>query len=104
MKLSSKDLKHTISNKSDQEIYDILFVHRSEYTAEVIEMAREQFRARRMAGRSLDELVDAGEMVLEREDAPLKWPLRLIAFFFSTVFFGIPVMLAHRHYVERGDK
>jgi len=38
------------------------------------------------------------------EEAPLEWPLRILAFFVSTVLLGIPVLLAHRHCVEKGAK
>ena len=104
MKLSNEELKEAISKKSDEELYDILYVHRSDYTTETIELAREQFRAREIKEPMLADFADAGSRAIEQEDAPLNWPLKMCAFLFSTVFLGIPAMLAHRRYIDAGNK
>jgi hypothetical protein len=104
MSLPRTDLKQTMSNKTNEELYDILYAHPGEYTAEAIEVADEEFRRRKLDAPALSSLGAAAENLRAQEDAPLGWPLRIVAFFFSTVFFGIPVILAHRHFVEHGAR
>jgi len=104
MRLSRKELKKTISNKTDNELYDILHVHSRDYSPEAIEVARDEFLVRKVDTPTLESLGSAGEAMRTREEAPLEWSLRIIAFFFSTAFLGIPVLLAYRHYIEHGSR
>ena len=39
-----------------------------------------------------------------QEQAPLDGYLKAVAFFFSTLFIGIPVLLAYNYYVQRGAR
>jgi hypothetical protein len=52
--------------------------------------------------RLVSSLSTAVEEQKQREEAPLEWGYRILAFFISTIFFWIPVILAHRYYVEKG--
>ncbi|HVM93716.1 MAG TPA: hypothetical protein VMT67_12930 [Terriglobales bacterium] len=104
MRPSSEELKQEMLIKSDEELYDIVHLHSGDYTAEALELAREQLAVRNLPADTVEELSTAGANLLKKEQEPLSWSLRLVAFFFSTVFFGIPVLLAHRHYVEKGEK
>lgn len=104
MSLPPADLKLTMSNKTNEELYEILYAHSGDYTPDAIEIAEEEFRRRKLDAPELNSLGAAAENLRAQEDAPLGWPLRIVAFFFSTAFFGIPVILAHRHYVEQGSR
>lgn len=104
MKLSHEELKQAMSSKSNEELYDILYIHRGDYAAEALQVAREEFRTRQVEAPTLTNLVDSGEELREREEVPLEWSLRVVAFFFLTVCLGIPAMLAYRRYMEKGLK
>ncbi len=104
MRLSREELKKAISNKTDEELHDILYVHSGDYSPEAVEIARDEFLIRKVDAPTLESLSNAGEGLRRCEEAPLEWPLRIIAFLFSTTFLGIPVLLAHRHYVEQGSR
>jgi hypothetical protein len=104
MKPSQEELKQAISRKSDSELYDMLHVHSSDYTADALEIARGEFVTRKMEAPALSDLAAAGAKLRRNEEAPLEWGLRMVAFFVSTAFLGIPVLLAHRRYVEQGAK
>jgi len=104
MNLSSHGLKKAMSDKTDEELYDIL-AHSKDYTADASEIANEEFRSRKLDAATLSSLGTAMvEEQRQREEAPLSWTLSMVAFFFSTLFFGIPVILAHRYFVEHGAK
>jgi hypothetical protein len=80
----------------------------SDYTTEALEIAKSEFLARGMDADTLTQLSGAAD-VLQRhkqaqEEAPLEGYLKVIAFFFSTLFFGLPMLLALRHYAERGAR
>lgn len=45
---------------------------------------------------------DASEEEWRREQAHLGWPLRTVAFFATTIGFGIPAMMAYRRFVDEG--
>ena len=104
MSLASEDLKRAMSNKTDEELHDILYAHSGDYTADAVEIAKEEFRCRKLDAPTLRSFGAAVEEQRRREEASLEWPLRIVAFFFSTLFFGIPVILAHRHFVEQGAR
>lgn len=104
MSLSLDNLRQTMSTKSDEELHDILYGHPGDYTTDAIEMAKEEFLSRNLDAPTLSSLGVSVKERLRLEEAPLGWPLRIVAFFFSTLFFGIPVILAHRHFVEQGER
>jgi hypothetical protein len=104
MSLSRDDLKRAMSNKTDEELHDILYAHSGDYTPDALAIANEEFLVRKIDAPTLSTLRTGVEELRKREEARLGWPLRIVAFFFSTVLFGIPVILAHRHYVEQGAK
>ena len=104
MSLPREELKQSISNKTDAELYDILYGHSADYTPDALEIAKEEFAGRKLDAPTLNSLGTAVEEQRKKENAPLGWPLRAVAFFISTVFFGIPVILAHRHFVEKGER
>jgi hypothetical protein len=108
MKLSSEELKQAILSKTNEQLYDVLHVHSADYTPEALEIAKSEFLARGMDADTLTQLSSAAD-VLQRhkqvqEEAPLEGYLKVIAFFFSTLFFGLPMLLAFRHYAERGAR
>jgi hypothetical protein len=108
MKLSSEELKQAILSKTDEELYDVLHVHSTDYTPEALEIAKREFLARGMDADTLTQLSSAAD-VLQRhkqaqEEAPLEGYLKVIAFFFSTLFFCLPMLLAFRRYAERGAR
>jgi hypothetical protein len=88
------------SNKTDEELYDILYIHSEDYTHDAIEAAGEEFRRRKLDAPTPN-IVAA---VREKEESHLSWPLRILAFFVSSAIFFIPLLLAHRHFVEKGER
>ena len=52
---------------------------------------------------TLDAIAATVGRAREREDAQLGWGLRIVAFFVSSAIVFIPVILAHRHFVEKGE-
>jgi len=104
MSVSHQDLKRDMSSKTDEELHDILYAHSGDYTADALDIAKEEFLGRKIDARTLSSLGTAAEELRRQEEARLGWPLRIVAFFFSTLLFGIPVMLAHRHFVEKGAR
>jgi len=101
MSLSRDDLKRAMSNKTDEELHDILYAHSGDYTPDALAIANEEFLVRKIDAPTLSTLRTGVEELRKREEARLGWPLRIVAFFFSTVLFGIPVILAHRHTLNR---
>lgn len=93
-----------MANKTDEALYDVLHGHPDDYTADAIEAAKQEFASRNLTAPTLSTLGSVVEGQKQVEDAPLEWPLRILAFFISTLFLGIPVLLAHRHYVEKGAR
>jgi len=104
MSASIDDLKKVMANKTDEELYDVLHGHLQDYTPDALTAVRDEFASRNLPIPSLTHLSAAVEDRKRVEEAPLEWHLRILAFFVSTVFLGIPVLLAHRHYVERGAR
>jgi hypothetical protein len=108
MKLSSEELKQAILNKTNEELYDVLHVHSANYTPEALEIAKREFLARGLDSDTLTQLSSTADVLQKhkeaQEQAPLEGHLKVIAFFFSTLFFGLPMLLAFRHYAERGAR
>ena len=104
MSTSVDDLKRAMATKTDEELYDLLNGHPNDYTADAIDAAKWEFASRKFAVPVLSTLSIAVEAQKRVEEAPLEWPLRILAFFISTVALGIPVIVAHRHYVEKGAR
>jgi hypothetical protein len=104
MSTSVDDLKKVMANKTDEELYDVLHGHPDDYTADAVEAAKQEFASRNLNAPTLSTLGSVVEGQKQVEEAPLEWPLRIIAFFVSTLALGIPVLLAHRHYVEKGAR
>ena len=86
--------------KTDEELYDILFIHPQDYTHDAIEAAGEEFRRRKLDAPA-PKIVAA---VREKEESHLSWTLRILAFFVSSAFLFVPLLLAHRHFVEKGER
>ena len=104
MSISANDLKRLMANKTDEELYDVVYGHSSEYTPDAIAAAHLEFSSRKLDAptvSTIDRAVTASKQV---EEAPLAWGYRILAFFVSTIVLGIPVILAHRHFVERGAR
>ena len=104
MSVSAEDLKRRVANKTDEELYDMLYGHSNEYTADAVEAAKLEFHSRNLDPRTVSNLSTAVKETKQLEEAPLGWGYRILAFFVSPIFFAIPVILAHRHYVEKGDR
>ncbi len=104
MSTSVKDLKRVMANKTDEELYDLLYGHSNDYTTNAIEMAKMEFNSRNLDGPTLSTLSAAVQEQKQVEQAPLEWSYKILAFFVSTLALGIPVILAHRHYVEKGAR
>lgn len=97
-----EELKKQMSSKTDEELYGILHAHSKDYTTDALEVAEEEFRRRNLDTIGLNELSAVAGERQQREQAGLGWPLRILSFFISTLALGIPVLLAHRHFVEQG--
>lgn len=104
MNTSVDDLKRIMSSKTDEELYDILYGHPDDYTADARAVAKNEFTSRNLAPQSIENFNITVEKQKQIEEAPLELPLKIIAFFFSTMLLGIPVLLAHRHYLENGAR
>jgi hypothetical protein len=98
---SREQLKQLMSSKSYEELYDISYVHPQDYASLAVESARHEVRGRSLDIPELDILASAAEEQRRQEQAHLPWPLRIFAFFFTTIGFGIPMILARRHFVTR---
>ena len=104
MSTSVDDLKKVMANKTDEGLYDVLHGHPDDYTVEAIEAAKQELASRNLTAPTLSTLGTVVEGQKRVEEAPLEWSLRILAFLISTLFLGIPVLLAHRHYVEKGAR
>jgi hypothetical protein len=108
MKLLSEELKQAILSKTNEELYDVVYVHSTDYTPEALEIAKREFIARGVDAHTLTQLSSAADLRQEheqaQEQAPLEGYLKVVAFLFSTLFLGIPVLLAYNHYVNRGAR
>ena len=104
MSTSVDDLKRAMATRTDEELYDVLHGHPNDYTPDAIEAAKQEFASRNLAAPVLSNLSIAVEAQKQVEETPLEWPLRIVAFFISTLALGIPVIVAHRHYVEKGAR
>jgi hypothetical protein len=102
--LSRQDLKTAMSKKTDEELLGILSAYSNDYRPDAIAIAREEFGRRKLDARTLKDLATNIEGQQRQEESPLGWPLRIVAFFVTTACFGIPALLAHRHFVEKGAK
>lgn len=101
---SVDDFKRVMANKTDEELYHLLHGHPDQYTERALEAAKREFDSRTLTAPALIHLSASVASQKKAEDAPLEWPFRILAFFVSTVFLGVPVLLAHRHYVENGNR
>lgn len=104
MDLSREDLKTAMSKKTDEELLVILSAYSNDYTPGAIEIAREELGRRKLDAPTLQCLATNIEEQQRQQEAPLGWPLRIVAFFVTTACFAIPAVLAHRHFVEKGAK
>lgn len=104
MSIPVEDLKRIMADKTDEGLYDVLYGHSNDYTSEAIEVAKQEFASRSLDEPTLSNLGNVAKEQKQIEEAGLEWPLRTVAFFVSTMFLFIPVLLAHRHYVEKGAK
>ena len=59
MSLSPEDLKLAMSNKSNEELYDILYAHSEDYTTDALEIAKEEFLGRKLDAPTLRSLSTA---------------------------------------------
>lgn len=104
MGLSPESLREQMSGKSNDDLYDILHSRSQDYMPETLEAARAEFSHRQLGASALGDIVADAEKVREKEEAHLSWPLRMLAFFVSSAILFIPVLLAHRHFVENGER
>jgi hypothetical protein len=104
MGASVDDLKRVMANKTDEELYDVLYGHSGDYTLDAIEAAKQEFNSRNLNAPTLNTISTAVAERKQTEEQSLEWGYRILAFFISTLMLGIPVLLAHRHYVEKGAK
>lgn len=104
MGLSPESLQEQMSGKSNEDLYDILHSHSQDYMPQTIEAARAEFSRRQVNAPTLSNVAIAAERAREKEEARLSWPLRMLAFFVSSTILFIPVLLAHRHFVEKGER
>jgi hypothetical protein len=100
MRSSSEDLKAITTSKTDDDLYDVLFVHPQDYTPDAIKAAEEEFRHRNLNAPTSSSVVTVRKM----EEAHLDWSLKILSFFISTAAFGIPVILAWRHFADKGER
>ena len=101
---SQEDLKRTMQSKTDEELYSLLHLHSQDYTLEATNAASEEFSRRQPDAPTISRVVAAAEKREKDQKAPLSWGLRAAAFFVSSAFLFIPVLLAHRHFVEKGER
>ncbi|MGH9478505.1 MAG: hypothetical protein ACRD1A_04690 [Terriglobales bacterium] len=92
-------LARAVKTLSDGQIIDGLFFSPGDYTDEWLGLAKAEFSVRGLAEPTAEAIVQANA----QEQKPLSLGLRSVAFIFSPVFLGIPVLLAYRHYIERGE-
>ena len=104
MGASVDDLKRVMANKTDGELYDVLYGHSGDYTTDAVEAAKQEFKSRNLNAPTVNTISTAVAEQKQTEEQPLEWGYRILAFFISTAFLGIPVILAHRHYVENGAR
>lgn len=104
MRPTSEGFTELMSSKTDEELYDILFIHSQDYTRDATESAGAEFRRRNSETPPPSSVAADVEKVRAREEAHLSRTHKAVAFVFSTVFVGVPVFLAHRHFVEKGEK
>ena len=81
MSTSVDDLRKVMANKTDAELYDVLHGHPDDYTADAVEAAKQEFASRNPAAPTLNSLSTAVEGQRRVEEAPLEWPLKILAFF-----------------------
>jgi hypothetical protein len=59
MEVSRDALKRAMANKSDRELYDVLYVHSSDYTLEALDVAKDEFVRRKMSPESFAQQIGA---------------------------------------------
>jgi hypothetical protein len=69
MKLSSEELKQAILSKTNEELYDVLHVHSTDYTPEALEIAKREFLARGMDADTLTQLSSAADVLQRHKQA-----------------------------------
>jgi hypothetical protein len=70
MKLLSEELKRAILSKTNEELYDVVYVHSTDYTPEALEIAKREFIARGVDAHTLTQLSSAADLRQEQEQAP----------------------------------
>jgi hypothetical protein len=85
MSVSVEELKRVMANKTDEELYDVLYGHSNDFTRDAVEIAQQEFSFRNLDPPTLSNLETAVEQQRRLEEAPLEWPLRILAFFTSTL-------------------
>jgi len=93
-----------MANKSDAELYDVVHGHSDDYTAEAVEAAQRELQVRNLDVPTLAKIGAVAAEKLRQAQTPLEWRMRIRAFFISPVLLFIPTLLAHRRYIERGEK
>lgn len=101
---SREELQQEMSSKSYEELYDIAYMHPQDYASLIVEIAKEEVRGRNLDIPRLGILASAAEEQLRQEQAHLRWPSRILAFFFTTLGVGVPLIVAYRHFVTQGAK
>ena len=81
-----------------------MYSHSTDYTTEALGIAKEEFLGRKLDASALSDLGTAAEELRTKEEARLGWTLRIVAFFFGTVFFGITMLVGYRHFAEQGAR
>jgi hypothetical protein len=104
MSFLADDLKSAMASKTDDELYDVVYGHPGDYMPEAIAAANLEFSSRKLDGPAISTLKSTATANKQIQEAQLRWSYRILAFFVSTIFFGIPVILAHRHFVEKGAR
>jgi hypothetical protein len=101
---SRDELQQSMAGKLDSELHEMLYVNSDDYTAEALEVAREEFQKRNLDPPSVQVLELASEKRRCAKEARLSLSMRLVAFVTSAIFFGIPAASFYFYYVRRGEK
>src|SRR5271166_977140 len=72
MSLSRVDLEQTMSRKTDDELYDVLYAHRQDYSVDAIEVASNEFRRRRLDAPEPETTDRSAERIEAQEEHGLK--------------------------------
>lgn len=98
----SPSLQQRMSQKTDEELYDILS-HRKDYTPETIEVVEQELSKRNLKPPRISQLKAITKAKKRKEEMiarkPLQWPLRIILFLFPL---GIPQFIAAEYFRNKG--